>query len=326
MPFSLIRRSLAVAALVWVSSALLFAAAEGNFDRTLKVTGAVDMDLSTGSGRVTVKTGPAGTITIHGNVRANDSWFRGEGAEERVERIIKNPPIEQNGNVIHIGRLDDPELRRNIAISYDVVVPAETRLVSKTGSGDQTIDGIHGPLEFSTGSGSLKAANIGAEVRASDGSGDVTLDAVNGSVHATTGSGRISAQRISGGFDGGTGSGDVRVQQTGEGNVKVSTGSGRVEVAGVKGGLVVGTGSGDIDVQGQPTAGWKVETGSGTVKLQLPSNAAFDLFARSSSGRIDVNHPLTMEGAVGRHEVRGKVRGGGYLLEVRTASGDITVR
>src|SRR6266849_6381834 len=105
MPFNLIRKLLAVAALVWASSALLFAAAEGNFDRTLKVTGAVDMDLSTGSGRVTVKTGPAGTVTIHGNVRANDSWFRGEGAEERVERILKNPPIEQNGNVIHIGRL-----------------------------------------------------------------------------------------------------------------------------------------------------------------------------------------------------------------------------
>ena len=33
-----------------------------------------------------------------------------------------NPPILQSGNDLRIGHIDDPELRRNISISYEVVV------------------------------------------------------------------------------------------------------------------------------------------------------------------------------------------------------------
>ena len=309
-----------------LSATFALAAVQGNFDRSLKVTGAVDMEVATGSGHINVKTGPAGAVTVHAHVQISEGWFSGgDDAQARLQRIIANPPIEQNGNTIRIGHMEDSDLRRNVSISYDVVVPAETRVSAKTGSGDVEVDGVKGPLEASSGSGTLKASSIGAQVRATTGSGDISLQGVNGSVEATTGSGSITATRVAGGFDGGTGSGDIRIEQTAPGNVKVSTGSGSIDVAGVKGGLNVGTGSGDIKVQGEPTAGWRVESGSGTVDLKLPSEAAFDLYARSSSGRIDVEHPLTTQGSIGNHEVRGKVRGGGYLVEVRTSSGEITV-
>ena len=62
---------------------------------------------------------------------------------------------------------------RNIGIDYELVVPAATRLASKTGSGDQTVDGIQGPAEASTGSGNVHVSNIAGEVRAQTGSGDV---------------------------------------------------------------------------------------------------------------------------------------------------------
>ncbi len=88
-------------------------------------------------------------------------------------------------------------------------------------------------------------------------------------------------------------------------------------------------GSGDVRVDGVQKGDWDVKTGSGNVQLKLPDQAAFDIGASTGSGRVVVDHPVTMtlQGDV-RHEqraVRGKVRGGGPLVTVHTGSGDVHI-
>jgi hypothetical protein len=62
----------------------------------------------------------------------------------------------------------------------------------------------------------------------------------------------------------------------------------------------------------------------------LPGNAAFDANISTSSGTVDIDAPVetTVQGRVeeSRKTVRGKVRGGGPMLSVRTGSGDIHVQ
>lgn len=316
--------SLSIVILICLPALPAAAAAEGSFQRDLQVTGPVHMDLSTGSGNVEIRTGTAGQVHVTGRIRAGE-WFRGN-VEEKIKRIEANPPIQQNGNDIHIGRIDDPELRRNISISYEVVVPAETDLRVQSGSGDQKVDGIRGPLEVSSGSGGLKISAIGDRVQAETGSGDIDIDRVKGNVHAKTGSGSIDANDIAGAFEADTGSGRITLQQTAPGSVRVDTGSGGMELHGVRGSLEAKAGSGDIQADGSPTGAWNVHTGSGGVQLKLPSDAAFDLDAHTSSGSISVDHPLTVQGSVGRKEVRGRVGGGGVPVEVETGSGDIQIQ
>jgi len=98
-----------------------------------------------------------------------------------------------------------------------------------------------------------------------------------------------------------------------------------VELSGVKGAVVARAGSGDIRAEGEATSDWRLHTGSGGVTVRLPSEAAFDLYARTSSGSISVDQPVMLEGTVGRHELRGKVRGGGTRIELETGSGNIRV-
>jgi len=321
-----LRKIAAVLAILLLSAGMVYASEQGTFDRTLKVTGAVDLDIGTGAGYINIKTGSTGSVIIHATVKVSDDGWSIDDAKARLQRILQNPPIEQNGNFIHVGRSDDPDLRRNVAISYDVTVPADTRANSSTGSGSQTVEGIAGPLRISTGSGTLRVTNIGNEVRANTGSGEITLDGVKGAVTASTGSGNISAKGIAGGFEARTGSGRVQLDQVSAGNVSVSTGSGEVTLNNVKGSLRVGTGSGTIRAQGEMTGDWTVETASGSVVVDLPRNAGFELSARSSSGSIEVEREITMQGTITRREVRGKVGGGGYLLQARTSSGSIRVR
>jgi DUF4097 and DUF4098 domain-containing protein YvlB len=299
--------------------------AEGSFTRTLKVTGAVDLDVRTGSGNVNVRTGDAATVQVLGKIKAREGWNGGMSGEEKVRRLEANPPIEQNGNIIVIGKIDDRDLQNNVSISYEIVVPAATKLRAHTGSGSVTADGVRNTVEAGTGSGNVTLSNIGGEVRASTGSGDVSLNAIEGPVRASTGSGDIHARGVAGAFNGSTGSGDVELQQSAPGDVELQTGSGSIELSGVKGGVRARTGSGGIRAEGQMTGDWRLHTSSGSVTVRLPQGAAFDLAARTSSGTIQTAHPITVQGVIGRRELNGKVRGGGPLLEVSTSSGSIHI-
>jgi Putative adhesin len=300
------------------------ASAEGSFQRTLTVTGPANVDLSTGSGSVHVRTGGSGQVEISAHIKVTN-WLGGDG-ERKVQEIEKNPPIQQSGNDIRIGHSDDSELFHNVSISYELVVPAETQLRSHTGSGGQTIEGLQREVEIETGSGGLKISDMGNTVRAETGSGDVEIRGVKGNVRVKTGSGSIHAEDIGGGFDGQTGSGHIVLEQTAPGAVRAETGSGGMELRGVKGSLEATAGSGTITAEGDPTGAWMVHSGSGGIHLKLGSGAAFDLDAHTSSGSISVSQPVTVQGTMGKRELRGKVNGGGVQVEVETGSGNIEIQ
>jgi DUF4097 and DUF4098 domain-containing protein YvlB len=300
------------------------AAAEGSFQRTLQVSGPVNIDLTTGSGTVNVRTGSSSEVQVTGRIKVTN-WFSGN-AEERVKRIEATPPIQQNGNDIRIGHLDDTELLHNVSISYDLVVPAETQLRSHTGSGNQSVEGLRGRLEIESGSGNLKVSDIGDTVRADAGSGDIAIDRVKGEVRVKTGSGSIHATDVAGAFDGQTGSGHIVLEQTAAGSVRANTGSGGMELRGLHGSLDAQAGSGEITAEGTPTGEWNAHSGSGNIRLKLASGAAFDLDAHTSSGSISVSQPVTVQGSLGRKQLRGKVNGGGVSVEVETGSGNIDIQ
>src|SRR5262249_34829341 len=175
------------------------ASATGHFERTLQVSGAVDLDVTSGSGNITVHSGGNGSVYVSAKIRASNSWlFGSSSAEEKIQRIEKNPPVEQNGNTIHIGRSDDRDLFRNISIDYDITVPAQTKLTSHTGSGDQKISGLQLPLSATTGAGNITLENIAADARVRSGSGELKINSVKGVLNAETGSGNIRGQEVAG--------------------------------------------------------------------------------------------------------------------------------
>jgi DUF4097 and DUF4098 domain-containing protein YvlB len=261
---------------------------------------------------------------VTGHIKAT-SWF-GSDAEARVKRIEDNPPIQQSGNDIRIGNIDDPDLRHNISISYEITVPPQTQLRSHTGSGGQHVEGLRGSVELQSGSGSVKAADIGDTVRVETGSGDIEIDRVQGNVRAKAGSGSIHAIGVAGGLDAHTGSGHITGEQTAPGSVRAETGSGGMDLRGVTGSLEANAGSGTINIEGNPTGAWRIQTGSGSVRVRIASEAAFDLDAHTSSGSISVTQSVTVQGTLGRKELRGKVRGGGVSVAIETGSGNIDIQ
>jgi DUF4097 and DUF4098 domain-containing protein YvlB len=148
---------------------------------------------------------------------------------------------------------------------------------------------------------------------------------VQGRTYTETGSGNIRATGIAGGFDARAGSGDITFEQTASGSVRAETGSGNIRLRNVSGGVEAGAGSGDVEVQGKIASDWRIHTGSGEVEVKLPPDAKFNINARSSSGNVEVNRPLTMQCSSKRNHIEGTVNGGGTLLDVSTGSGTIRV-
>jgi DUF4097 and DUF4098 domain-containing protein YvlB len=317
--------------LVLTLCALPLLADEATFDRSLKVSGPVDLEVVTGSGSITVRNGAAGAISVHGIVRSGFCLgLCGGDPEAAMKAIVANPPIEQSGNTVRIGHLGQTMRQENISISYELVVPTETKLLSKTGSGRQEISGIAGPAEISSGSGGLRIDDIAGQVRAHTGSGSITINRLHSSVRAHTGSGAIrgegigSSSRSRAGTPG-SGNSYTDTSALSGADIDFQTGSGGIHVNDVHGAVRAHTGSGSIELEGQPTGDWNMSTGSGGIIVRLPAQAAFYVNAHTSSGGIQTDRQVTTQGEVGKHDLRGSVNGGGFHLDLHTGSGSIRI-
>lgn len=299
----------------------------GSFDRTLDVTGPVELEVSTGSGNITVQPGSSRAVHVHAVIKPNHNWFFGhsENADEAIRQLEQNPPILQDGNFIRIGQITDPNLRRSVSIDYVIETPPSTQVKASSGSGDVAVGGVHGPVKAVTGSGDLKMSDIQSDVTATTGSGDIQAQSVKGEAHFRTGSGSVRASGLGGAFYVSTGSGDVTVQDNNAGSGSVSTGSGDVRLSGVNGSLRVGTGSGDITAQGSATGDWSLHSGSGGVIVRLPGDANFNIDAHADSGRVITHRSVSVQGTMKRGSLVGVVGKGGPELRVRTGSGDIQI-
>jgi hypothetical protein len=289
------------------ASVLAFASTpQGSFEKTFQVTGPVDLEVETHSGDITVRNGPASTVTVRGKIYVGDHWLFGNRHTD-VSDIERNPPLRQDGNSIHIDYVN----YHDISVDYEITVPEDTAVRTHSGSGDQTIEGTRGNADLQSGSG------------------DIKLDHITGEIRLQTGSGNIRGQEVSGAVRGGTGSGNLELEETGSGDIDLHTGSGNIKARGVQGALHAEAGSGDITAEGTQAGAWEIHTGSGNVRVHLPPGAGFDANVSTSSGTLDVDAPITMtvQGRVNetRKSIVGKVRGGGPMLSLRTGSGDIHI-
>jgi hypothetical protein len=302
-------------------------AADGVFEERLNIDQPITLDVDTGSGSIDVVAGSDGEVFIRGEIRVSRRFgIRPSNWEEMVRQLQEEPPIELSNGRLKVGYIADRSLRKRVSLSFTITAPASSEVIADTGSGSVTVVGMSAPVNADTGSGSVKLEDITGSVVADTGSGSITLTNIDGDVRADAGSGSIRADGVAGAFHGDTGSGSIYLRQTAPGDVVISTGSGSSELNGVVGSVRASAGSGRITVDGTQRGDWELSTGSGSIRVSLPADAAFDLKAKSNSGGIEIDHPLTVEGKISKRQISGQVRGGGSLLEVDTGSGGITIR
>ena len=181
-----------VAVAVTVAGPALAGTERGSFERTLQVSGPVDLDLRSPYGNITVRTGAGNEVRVRADIRAKSKGRHKYSAEEKVRLITENPPVEQTGNRIRIGYIDDKDLEKDVRIHYELVVPAETELRARTGYGDVTVAGVRRPAEIKSGYGDIELSSPAGRVEVSTGYGDIRVEgAPTADWRLTTGYGKV---------------------------------------------------------------------------------------------------------------------------------------
>src|SRR3979490_2776415 len=94
--------------LVFLSAIVLLAgcnrgpSVHGSFDRNYNVSGPIRLELANASGDVDITGSADGKVHVHGDVRA--SGFGSESSQQRLDETVSNPPVEQRGDTIRIGK------------------------------------------------------------------------------------------------------------------------------------------------------------------------------------------------------------------------------
>lgn len=294
----------------------------GHFDRTFTVNGPVRLEVVNGSGESRISAGPAGTVTIHADVRVY-GWSPGS-AQRHLEELERNPPVSQDLNLVRVGQPNWNWM--NLRADYDITVPEDTEVRAVSGSGSVKVDGVEGPASFIVGSGSISATDVASDARAVVGSGNIRLMDMGGEVEVTAGSGSVHVEGAKGEVRIHSGSGVIRVSHPSD-EVVAEAGSGGIEVTGATGDLRLRTASGPIHVDGDPTGThfWDLHAASGDVDLRVSRDASFRLYAHTGSGNIDVGIPSVAESSSSRHDYQGRVGDGKARVEIGTSSGDISL-
>jgi DUF4097 and DUF4098 domain-containing protein YvlB len=316
---------LVLTACAGLTSAVPAAAQRNPFERTFDVPADATLDVSTLHGRIEISAGDPGRVVIRGIATVRLGINVPLDAAAIAKAVAANPPIERENATIRLRPPATDDQRRAVTISYDVVVPKGTRVISVTDSGATSIRDVTGAVSVRTQSSAIDLLDLGGSVDVRTGSGAVNASGVAGDMTVSTQSSAISLRKLGAGLRLRTQSGAVHVSLTGRGNVDVETGSSAIDVSGVHGGLDANSSSGSIRIDGVPTSPWRVTGGSGRIELGIDRSTAFTLDAKSGSSSVSLDG-IAFDGTTSKGLATGNVGGGGPLVQAASRSGAIRIR
>jgi hypothetical protein len=260
----------------------------GAFDRTLPVSGVVDLDIKSDPGGIIVKTGSSGSVRVHAVIKPLLGPLDIGISEANIRALEQNPPVEQVGNRIRIGYVKDPAMLSGLTMRLEIETPRATQLHAHTSSGGIRIDGIDGPAVTETSSGRTEISNIAGDVTATTHSGSIRIDNAKGTVVAHNSSGSIDALQLAGSVHAETSSGAIRISQV-------------------------------------IPAPIRAVAHSGAIKVDLADGGAYRIDAQSHSGRVSGPAGNGPEYLANDHRLKEQIGLGGPLVDLDTHSSKIEI-
>ena len=180
-------------------------------------------------------------------------------------------------------------------------------------------------LDIRTHGGNIELEKIRGEVVARTSGGSIEVDEIEGHVDIRTSGGSIEAKEIRGDLMARTSGGRIRASEI-MGAVEAATSGAPIKITDVRGPVDLRTSGGGISVRFTDDPEGRLETSSGSIEVEFPEDASVDLDAKTSGGRVEIEHEILVRGTSGRSHIVGQINGGGARLHLRTSGGDVRVR
>jgi len=215
------------------------------------------------------------------------------------------------------------EITRGVSNTINARVTADGVSIGNSGvriterqEGDKVDIQVHVPSEWGLHISMHRGVRVEVQVPQSSaldlhsGDGHISVNSIGGQARIDTGDGHIDVENFTGSLHG-------------------HTGDGHMTIDGVFTDLDLRTGDGHINLTVRPgskmNGGWLIHTSDGGVQARLPQDLAAELYAHTGDGHIQLDMPVTVSGSIERSRIRGKLNGGGPLLEITTGDGSIQI-
>jgi hypothetical protein len=329
-----------VALLIGTCTAL--ASETGTFDRTLSVSGPVQLDVKSDRGGIIITSGSAPAVGVHAVLKPLYSRFDLNLAEANIRALERNPPIEQVGSRIRIGYVSDPALLRGVSMRLEIETPRTTEVHAHTTSGGIQLEGVNGPADTETLSGRTEISNVASEIRVVSHSGAIVIRGaggsvfsrnesggiqivnVQGAVEAQTTSGRTEISEVSGEVCSMTHSGSIRIDNA-KGTVTAHNTAGSIDAFQLAGAVHAETKSGAIRIAQTRPAPMRALTDSGSIHVELASGGGYSIDAQSHSGKVSGPVSGGLNPIAENHGLKEQIAGGGPLVDLDSHSSRISI-
>jgi len=281
-----------------------------DFELELTIPEAMNLDISTGGGNITVKGDLKGIVdasTGGGNISA--------------ENIYGKTDFSTAGGNISVGDIN-----------------GDTDL--STAGGEIKAGTINGKADISTAGGSIYIKSVSNSADISTAGGNIQVGDIGGKAEVSTAGGNIKVGKVSGSAELSTAGGSISIESA-NGDVEASTAAGNVNLKNIKGSVNASTAAGNIYAELYPEGTNKSElnTAVGNVTLNVPENSKVTIIATISvlvwSGdNSDMDNiksdfkptEVNKRGDKKQIEVIYQLNGGGPTIEVNAAMGEIEIR
>lgn len=188
-----------------------------------------DIDVHIQSGRVEIRSGPAGVVKV--DVETDNAGFVVEQHGDQIHIATKpNGGWSSRNSAYVVVEVPDDSDATIASASAKIEIEAPVRnLDMKTASGDIDVS-FASSASIKTASGDVRIGVVKSDVKVSSASGDVNLEESEGKVRFSSASGDLFIGASSGAINASTASGDVTVQRYSGRQLNVKSMSGEVEV------------------------------------------------------------------------------------------------
>ena len=316
-------------ALAWFTfAATAHADVEDKISKSYEVAPGGQLTVEVDRGSIEVKTTDRGSVEI-------EVIRKARGSEAKAAEVLKDHVVTttQAGNKIEVrAEYRGPKSSGwfggspQLNVSYQISVPRKFEVNLKTAGGNIKVTELTGQTQVHSSGGNLALEKIQGPVSGHTSGGNISAVGCQGPVELKTSGGNLNLSEIEGDVTAKTTGGSILADKlTGKSVMKTS--GGNIKVAGLKGSVEAKTSGGHITAEllGQPASVCSFDTSGGNITITLGEKAAVDVDARTSGGRVSSDLPVVavVQGEQKKHELRGKINGGGPLITARTSGGNV---
>jgi DUF4097 and DUF4098 domain-containing protein YvlB len=257
--------------------------------------------------------------------------------EEEAKKVADKSvsvELEQTGNQIRaITRWPKEGIqlgfRPGVSVRYEVWTPAESNVQAEVSDGELFVNGLNGELQLQTSDGDIQARDLSGNLRISASDGDLELENCSGTMEIHLSDGDLRAENCSGRVRIESGDGNIELPGF-DGEIEVSNGDGEVLIDGILKGMNGKIGDGDMVIKVAPGSvmqnAWSLRSADGEIVLHLPEDFSADLEVSTGDGHVETDHPVNVVGALSSRRLTGKIRNGGFLLQIKSGDGNIAIK